>query len=100
MIEQKLNGFLENTKIHDGKDQDQLLEISSEDKPKDLGINTDHSVMIYGWGNDPVKGKYWLVRNSFGKQWGNNGDFEVALGQNDFGIEEEISGYNVSLCDT
>ena len=76
---------------------DSLLQ--SEDKPKDIGIATDHSVIILGWGTDKQKGDYWIVRNSFGKSWGNDGNFYVARGQNDFGIEEEVSGYEVRLCD-
>lgn len=76
MIEQKLNGFFETDFSKQEKDdKNSLVEVESEEKPKDLGIATDHSVMIYGWGKDPEKGKYWLVRNSFGKSWGNDGDF-------------------------
>lgn len=55
--------------------------------------------MIIGWGEDPKSGPFWLVRNSFGKDWGLDGDFQVAMGQNDFGLEEEVSGFDVRMCD-
>jgi len=54
MIEEKLHGFFETDFTNQEKaDKNSLVEVDSEDKPKDLGIATDHSVMIYGWGNDP-----------------------------------------------
>ena len=49
--------------------------------------------MIYGWGvvefpqKETKAQKYWLVRNSFGSDWGLNGDFMVGRGKNDLGIE-------------
>ena len=39
----------------------------------------------------------WIVRNSYGDSWGMNGDFYVKRGNDDFGIESEISAYHVSL---
>ena len=70
-----------------------------KNKIKNLGVNTDHSVVIIGWGHDEKSGPYWIVRNSFGRNWGIDGDFQVAMGVNDFGIEEEVSAFEVRSCD-
>lgn len=44
--------------------------------------------MIVGWGIDEKAGeKYWIVRNSYGTTWGENGDFRVRRGSNDYAIE-------------
>ena len=40
---------------------------------------------------------YWIVRNSYGDKWGMHGDFLVRRGHNDWGIESELSGYDVEL---
>lgn len=32
-----------------------------------------HSVVCYGWGEDSSGRKYWLIRNSWGHKWGENG---------------------------
>lgn len=38
----------------------------------------DHSIYIVGWGHDAEKNMpYWIIRNSYGDQWGMNGDFLV-----------------------
>lgn len=70
---------------------------------EDYGIawmNLNHSVVIVGWGVDDRTGtKYWIVRNSYGKRWGMDGDFYVRRGENDFGIESETTGYEPVLCD-
>ena len=70
---------------------------------EDYGIawmNLNHSVVIVGWGVDDKTGtKFWIVRNSYGKRWGMDGDFLVRRGENDFGIESETTGYDVQLCD-
>ena len=34
----------------------------------------DHSVLCYGWGEENGE-KYWLLLNSWGPQWGENGSF-------------------------
>ena len=44
-------------------------------KIKNLNVNTDHSIVLLGWGHDEKTGPYWIVRNSFGNEWGQNGDF-------------------------
>jgi len=40
---------------------------------------------------------YWIIRNSYGDQWGMNGDFMVRRGQDDYGCESEITAYEVEL---
>jgi cathepsin C len=53
-----------------------------------------HSVHLIGWGTDKKTGiPYWLVRNSYGERWGEQGNFRVRRGRNDFGCE----GNNTTL---
>ncbi|KAJ9592500.1 hypothetical protein L9F63_015817 [Diploptera punctata] len=52
-----------------------------------------HSVRIIGWGEDlsqyqPVK--YWLVANSWGSEWGENGYFRIRRGVNECEIEDFV----------
>lgn len=53
-----------------------------------------HSVRIIGWGEEPsYRGaplKYWLVANSWGHQWGENGLFRIQKGINECEIESYV----------
>jgi len=60
------------------------------------GVN--HSVFIIGWGFDEkLQMPYWIVRNSYGDSWGMRGDFHVRMGHDDYGIESELSSFEVEL---
>jgi cathepsin X len=50
-----------------------------------------HATSIVGWGKSNKGQKYWVVRNSWGTYWGENGFFKIAKGINNLGIEEECS---------
>lgn len=61
--------------------------------------NQNHSVMLVGWGyDDKTNTKYWIVRNSYNKNWGMGGDFLLRRGQNDFAIEADIVSFEPALC--
>jgi hypothetical protein len=49
-----------------------------------------HAVVIMGWGIDAAAGPYWIVRNSWGDYWGENGYFKIQRGTNMCSIEENI----------
>ena len=42
--------------------------------------------MVYGWGEE--KGdKYWLVQNTYGPNWGEEGSARILRGSNYLGLE-------------
>lgn len=43
---------------------------------------TNHVIVLVGWGHDPVKNKdYWIAKNSWGTDWGENGWFRIYTDQ-------------------
>ncbi|KAK2953959.1 putative Cathepsin B [Blattamonas nauphoetae] len=53
-----------------------------------------HAVTLMGWGEDNGV-KYWLLQNSWGPEWGENGFFRMRRGTNECGCESYgfITGY-------
>jgi len=54
-----------------------------------------HAVEFVGWGTDPSGGDYWIVKNSWNEEWGDNGYFKIARGSNECGIEDQVAGVHV-----
>jgi cathepsin B len=59
--------------------------VKGDEVPRFSGF---HAIKIIGWGvesgseNEPNKGnKYWLVQNSWGEDWGENGVAKISMGQ-------------------
>ncbi|PHT82762.1 hypothetical protein T459_11205 [Capsicum annuum] len=51
------------------------------------GDQLNHAVTIIGYGTNEDGAKYWLVKNSWGTSWGENGYMKIAR---DIGIEDGI----------
>ncbi|XP_022104025.1 dipeptidyl peptidase 1-like isoform X2 [Acanthaster planci] len=49
---------------------------------------TNHVVLVVGYGADPKTGeKFWVVKNSWGKYWGEQGYFRIRRGTDECAIE-------------
>jgi len=45
------------------------------------GTSVDHCVQLTGYANYGQSGAYWIVRNSWGEDWGENGFIWIAIGE-------------------
>ncbi|XP_077599651.1 tubulointerstitial nephritis antigen-like [Stigmatopora nigra] len=65
-------------------------------KPPHYRNHATHSVRITGWGEqreyDGTLKKYWIAANSWGKNWGEDGYFRIARGENECEIETFVIG--------
>ena len=57
----------------------------------DANIGINHAVQLVGYGTDDDLGDYWLVRNSWGEEWGEDGYIRLRR-------EEEVSERRALQC--
>jgi len=60
-------------------------------RSKEAVIGGVHSVRIIGWGTTDDGEDYWLVVNSWGTDWCEDGLFKIRRGNNECNIEEQVA---------
>ena len=60
--------------------------VYTSDKCKQGVQDVNHAVLVVGYGRSQVDGPYWIIKNSWGSNWGENGYFRIARGRNMCGI--------------
>jgi cathepsin X len=55
-------------------------------------VDIDHEISVVGWGVEEGTGiKYWVIRNSWGTSWGENGFMRLIRGTNNLAIETDCA---------
>lgn len=60
---------------------------------------TTHAVLVVGWGKNDKEGKYWIVKNSWGPNWGEKGFFRIKRGVDSCAIESMAVAASPTLGD-
>ncbi|XP_027331497.1 cysteine proteinase 15A-like [Abrus precatorius] len=65
--------------------------------PYICGKHLDHGVLLVGYGEGgyaPIRFKekpYWIIKNSWGESWGDNGYYKICRGRNVCGVDSMVS---------
>jgi predicted phage tail protein len=53
----------------------------------------NHAIVLVGWGTDPTYGTYWILRNSWGYWWGDDGYMYIKAGTSNIGVDATYVEY-------
>lgn len=54
--------------------------------PECSSSKVNHAMLLCGYDRDPIFGDYWLIKNSYGPNWGEAGYFRLERGKNRCGM--------------